>query len=426
MEPEVQNRSGDKNIVIVFSGKGANDAIAGLMIDYANALTEAGLSVVQITLEQSEINYAVELMRDGEVLFAMTWLGIGQNISVRATDSDATFNAFEAYRVPLVKLQGDLPAYFIDMHRDVPKNSINLYQAQEFLDFRRRWLPDAQAISSLLPPMPMVPAERTTIDIESRKRGRLFFIKNGNSPKALEDLWETALTPRLAQIVRGMADAVKAECLRAAPVRLGDWVSEYLTSTRIAMPVPPRLLWFFAAQLDDYLRRIKSTLIAEALLDFPIIVQGSFWDHVDFHGRRAKLVPPKDVFQSQEIVLKELGVIDMSANVDSWPHDRVQRAAGAYSLFLTNCQGWLSEKFPDFVDMTFAFDRESIAARVSEVLNHPRRYLEMALAFGDEFRTVFPRANFAETVLRLVDYARLMWENPRPQLQNFFVWTEYD
>ena len=414
----------DKEIVLVFCGEGANDAIAGLMADYSSAMADAGLAVVQVTFEKSEIDYAVKLMSEGKVLLAMTWLGLGQGLAVRAADSDATYNAFEAYQVPLVKLHGDLPAYFIDLHRDTPRNCVNLYQAQEFVDFRRRWLPDSHAITSLLPPIPMVPTARDTIDIGSRKLGRLFFLKNGNSPKALEELWTAMLPPRVARLIREMADAAKTDCLRAGPVRLGDWVADYLISTGAAEPLPLKLIWFFAAQLDDYLRRIKSTLIAEALLDFPVIVQGNFWDHIDFRGRRAQLMPPQDVFKSQEIVLKELGVIDMSANVDSWPHDRIQRAAGSYSLVLTNRQGWLSERFPNFTDLTFEFDRELVAARVSDVLAHRDRYLEQALAFGDEFRSVFPRSNFAETVLRLVDCARWIWMSPRPQLQNFFVWTE--
>ena len=423
MEARNATQTEDKDLVLVFSGAGANDAIAGLMADYAAALREAGLSVIQLTFDQGELNYAVDLMSKGKVLFAMTWLGIGQTLEVRAQESGATFNAFEIYQVPLVKLQGDSPAYFIDFHRDTPRNAVNLYQAKEFLEFRRRWLPGAQAITGSLPPMPMVPCDRSAANLAARRSGRLFFVKNGNSAAALEALWAARVPSRTARTLTEMAHSLGIGCVGAAPLHIGDWIEAYLSETGVAPPIPPKLVWFFAAQLDDYLRRVKSTLIAEALLDFPVVVQGAFWDHVDFRGRRAQLAPPMDVFKSQQIVLNELGVIDMSANVDSWPHDRVQRAAGSYSMVLTNRQQWLSDRFPDFVDLTFEFDRESIAERVSNVLDHRDRYIDMAVAFGDRFREIFPRTGFAETVLRLVDHARWIWINPRPPLQDFFVWT---
>ena len=91
---------------------------------------------------------------------------------------------------------------------------------------------------------------------------------------------------------------------------------------------------FFAAQLDDYLRRIKSEMIATAILDFPVIVQGDLWGHVDFAGRSARLVPGEDFVASRRVFADELGVIDMSPNMDTEPHDRVQRAAGFVDIVL--------------------------------------------------------------------------------------------
>jgi len=413
----------ENNVIIVFCGEGANSSIRGLMHDYANALIESGQCVVQLSFERPEIEYAVDLMRQRKVQFALTWLGFGQDLSGTMGQSTSTRNVFEFYQVPLVKLHGDLPAYYIDFHRDIPRNSVNLYQAFEFIAFRKAWLPQAQALTSLIPPMPMVPIERSSVDVTLRKRGKIFFIKNGNSAQALEAKWDEILPPRLARTTKRMARDLAGDHVRKAPIYLGDWVRRYLEAENAALDLPRELIWFFAAQMDDYLRRIKSTLIAEALLDFPVIVQGNFWDHIDFSGRRASRSPGMDVFSTQRVVLEELGVIDMSANVDTWPHDRVQRAAGSYSLVLTNRQSWLTERFPAFQDLMFDFDPHSIAARIDDVLSHRERYLELALEFGDAFRVAFPRQSFAETVLTLVDYTRWLCQDPRPQLQDFFVWS---
>jgi hypothetical protein len=351
-------------------------------------------------------------------------LGIGQDISVTTNQRETPVNVFELFSVPLVKLQGDLPAYFIDRHRDTPKNAINLYQAQEFVEFRKNWLRDAEALTSTLPPLAMVPVEREAIDFSARKGGTLYFLKNGNSPQNLEDLWNANLPSHTAAVILRMAHELKSTLTEPRPLHIGDWVANYLEAEGLGGAIPRKLVWFFSAQMDDYLRRVKSTMIAQSILDFPVVVQGSFWDHVDFSGKRARKVPGADVFASQEIVHKQLGVIDMSANVDSWPHDRVQRAAGSYSLVLTNRQQWLHERFPDFSDLTFEFDARSIAERVSDVLNRPGRYIDLAVAFGERFREVFPRAAFAEKILQLVDLTNLLWREPRPQIQNFFAWTD--
>jgi hypothetical protein len=326
--------------------------------------------------------------------------------------------------VPLVKLHGDLPAYFIDFHRDVPKNSINLYQAREFVRFRKKWLPEALCMASLIPPMPMVPMDRGNVDISVRKSGSLFFIKNGNSTDELEKKWEVTLPRHVADLTLRMARDLIENHLKSGPPCLGDWVSDYLTD-QAAMDIVPRpLIWFFTAQMDDYMRRAKSTCIAQALLDFPVVVQGDFWDHLDFNGRRARHVPGTDVFSSQRVVAEQLGVIDMSANVDTWPHDRVQRAAGSFSLVLTNEQTWLTTHFPDFSDLTFEFDAEAIAARVADVLGNKDRYLEAALAFGERFRSAFPRSAFNDRVSALVANVRWLWQDPREQIQDFLVWTK--
>lgn len=412
-----------KALAAVLCGEGANRSIEGLLLDYAAALNEAGVETVRVMLEDAELRYLVEMMQRGEISFAMTWLGLGQGLAGTVGGAGDARNVFEHFNIPLVKVHGDLPAYYIDLHRDVPRNSINLYQAEEFVRFRQRWLKDAHALTSTLPPMAMIPMERWAVDLKKRRQGKLFFVKNGNSPEELEEMWRTRLPAAMGRIMHDMARTVVDEALDR-PVDLGDWVGDFLESTGIAAEPSPRLVWFYAAQLDDYLRRTKSTMIARAILDLPVIVQGSFWDHVDFTGRRAQRVEGTDVFASQRIHLDELGIIDMSANVDSWPHDRVQRSAGSYSLVITNEQGWLSRAFPEFTDLTYRFDPGSIADRVNAVLTNPDRFLELSVEFGERFRTVYPRRALAEKVLPLVEQTRVIWQRPPIQLQKFFVWTQ--
>jgi hypothetical protein len=392
------------------------------MTEFGNALSAHGLNIVHITFDQSELQYAVELMARGEVGFAITWLGFGQEISVAQGQDGRQANVWDALRVPLVKIHADHPAYFSDRHRDTPQNSVNLYMAAEFMDFRRRWLPDARALTALVPPWPIAPLPHADIDLRKRRSRTLVFLKNGNSPRDLRRLWHERLTPMLADLVGAMADQILSIGLRPGKLLIGDFVASSLAGRGIDPESAVRLLPFFTAQLDDYLRRMKSEMIATAILDFPVIVQGDLWGHVDFAGRRARLVPGEDFLASRRVFADELGVIDMSPNMDAEPHDRMQRAAGSYSLVLSNKQSWIADEFPGFEEMTFEFAPESIKERIADVLAKPQRYLELGVAFGERFREVHPMEAFSRRVVELADLAALQCATEKPPLQPFFIW----
>ncbi len=409
-------------VILVLSGDGANNAIRGMMTEFGNALSSVGLPVVQIAVEPAELQYAIDMMVRGEVRFALTWLGFGQDISVSEGPDGRQANVWEKLRVPLLKIHADHPAYFSDRHRDIPHNGVNLYMAREFAHFRRRWLRDARSLAALIPPWPMAPLARDKVGLAKRVGGALVFLKNGNSPLDLRKLWSKRLSPALAELLNAMADAIVAIGLRPGKLHIGEFAAEHVAQRGIEPDSALSLIPFFAAQLDDYLRRIKSEMIANALLDFPVVVQGSYWSHVDFRDRRARLVPGEDFSESHRVFADELGVIDMSPNIDSEPHDRVQRAAGSYSLVLTNAQGWIATQFPDFQEMTFEFEPDSIKARIADVLAHPDRYLELGVAFGERFREVHPMEAFARRIVELADLAALQCNTEKPSLQPFFVW----
>ena len=409
-------------VVLVFSGAGANNAVRGMMTEFGNALSAHGLSIVHISFDQSELEYAVQLMGRGEVSFALTWLGAGQELSGTDARDGREVNVWETTRVPLVKIHADHPAYFSDRHRDTPSNSVHLYMAAEFIEFRRRWLRDVRSLTALIPPWPIAPIARTDVDLGKRRSGKLVFLKNGNSPRELRHLWHERLTPAVAGLVDAMADEILPIGLRPGKLLIGDFVAGFIARHGVDPESAVPLLPFFTAQLDDYLRRIKSEMIATALLDFPVIVQGDLWEHVDFAGRRARLVPGEDFMASRRVFADELGVIDMSPNMDSEPHDRVQRAAGSYSLVLSNRQGWIAEEFPGLEDLTFEFDPASIKARIAAVLAQPQRYLELGVAFGERFREVHPVEAFCRRVVELAELAALQCAAEKPPIQPFFIW----
>jgi hypothetical protein len=413
----------EKGFALVFSGVGANDAVRGQMQQYANALEESGLPVVNVNpAESAEIQYAVELASRGEVRFAFSWLGVAQDLKVQAPGQEPR-NMWDLLRIPLLKLQGDLPAYYAERHRDVPRHSVNLYGPSEFVHFRRRWMPEATSLSAVVPPLPLDPMDRKDVDLRARRSGKLVFLKNGNAPDELTGLWNERLPKPVTALLLQMAEEITPRALAPGVLHLGDFAHAFLQDRGIDVSPYRSQILFFSAQLDDYLRRVKSRMIAEVLLDFPVIIQGAFWHHLSFEGRPAKLREGMDYESTRAIYRRELGIVDMSPNVDTSPHERVQRAAGSYTLFLTNRQGWLDERFSASRELAFEFTRQSIAERVDAVLSEPDRYLQLALDFGEQFHRDHSAAAFANSVRSLADLATLDAAQNKPQLQPFFIWS---
>jgi hypothetical protein len=414
----------EKKSVLMFSAGGTNDAVPGQMNEYGNVLADAGISIIHITPDPAEIQIACDLLLKGKVGFAITWLGYFQSLAVTIGTSSEQRNVWEMSGVPLLKIHGDMPAYYAHFHGDIPATGVNLYAAAEYMYFRRRWLRDSRAMTGLIPSLPLAPIRRTDVDVAARRRGQLVFLKNGNSPDELRQLWVERLPRSVAGLLADMSDELAAIGTKPGVLHIGDFVAERLEAEDIAPDSATYLVRFMTAQLDDYLRRVKSRMIAESILDLPVIVQGSSWHHVDFAGRRATLVGGQEYDVTNRIYAEQLGIIDMSPNVDSAPHERVQRAAGSFATVLTNQQSWLSADFPGFDDLSFDFTPESIKDRVADVLAHPERYIELGIAFGERFRARWPRETFAEKIIMYGELAALQWDAQKPPLQPFFDWGD--
>lgn len=409
-------------VVLVFSGQGGNNAIHGLMSEFAGSLTDIGMSVVHVMPDQAELQMAATLVTQGKVAFGLTYLGIGQDLQVASASDGIRRNLWDALDIPLLKIHGDIPAYFVDRHRDTPATSVNLYVAEEFMEFRRRWLSFSRSMAAVLPPMAIFELQRELIDLPARKTGQLVFVKNGNSPQALRDLWRQRFAPSVTNLLEEISFEAMRVSRQGKRFLIGDFVAEQVQAAGLEAEALAPLIRMFAAQVDDYLRRIKSEMIAKALLDFPIIVQGENWGHVDFTGRKAQLVPGRSYEDTRNVFTQALGVIDMSPNTQGAPHERIWRAAGCYTLAITNRQNWLNRQFAEFTDLAFDFNDDSIQSTVNRIIANPNQYLEMGVSFGDHFRSVYPRTAFANKIIDYAELAALQYGRQKPPLQQYFVW----
>lgn len=338
------------------------------------------------------------------VWFACSLLGGGQEINV--TLGGETRNYWLSCGIPFLRMFGDLPAYFPDRHLAWFPNSINVYGDPVQTAFYKRWFRNpAPAITA--PPLILDSVPMQAVNFAAKKAGRIIFPKNGNSVAQLQDYWHSSLPASVAGALDAMAEETRQWVRLNGRPQFDDLVIKHFAGLGVDIGANRRLVCFLVAQLDDYLRRFKSRMVAEALLDLPVIIRGRFWDHVDFNGRRAIHDPESDAASTRELIDQAPAVIDMSPNTQDIPHDRVRRAIGRHTAFLTNRMTCFEGSGMDPRRFTYEFSPEAIADLVERYVLRPADAVELGLEQSRVFRSQYPDERYAEALATAVDLCAL-------------------
>lgn len=369
-------------------------------------------------LDISSPNLSDELNRalKEPVWFVFSFFAVGQDTSIEI--GGCSKNLWETYGIPFLRVFGDIPAYFPDRHVRKYKNSINGYGDRSHLEFYKRWF-DNKALTVLLPSITLESKPLDEVDEEIKAKGKIIFPKNGNSPHALMDYWRMSLPETMVKILESVAESCISEAVINEELHIDDRIIRCYEDKGVDIASDRPLLCFLVAQIDDYVRRIKSTMIAEAILDLPVIVQGVSWSHVNFYGKKARLNICSDYAKTSQIFDTSLAMIDMSANSVHAPHDRICRATGHGTAFLTNQQEFVGKIIRSPSDCSFRFDRNSIHDLMEHYILNPREAITLGLEQAHGFRNYFTADRYASAMLVAVDAMSLRLKG-RPQgTQNF-------
>lgn len=393
-------------------GNALTELIKGLMLPLRGMATRVELFDVNSANWLGDLD---EVLRE-PVWFAASFFAIGQD--VMTSRADKSVSLWEAGCIPFVRFFGDLPAYFPDRHFRRYRNSINGYFHQSHAGFHRRWFPDP-ALSVMLPPIMFDPMSLDKVDRQSKLTGKIIFPKNGNSPDRLIDYWRQALPPMLGKALENMAEeSVGRDCIDREPC-LDERLVKYFETIGLDITTERAGLCFLVAQLDDYIRRIKSTMIAESLLDLPVIVRGRYWDHVDFRGKRATHDPDSDMVRTLALIDHAPAIVDMSPNTQFAPHDRICRAVGRGTAFLTNRQEFLNSVLPSPERFSFTFERGVIRSCVERYVEHPEQAIELGIEQAMSMRKLFREEDFAQSLRTAVQLCALRLGERPTGTQNF-------
>ena len=245
----------------------------------------------------------------------------------------------------------------------------------------------------------------SAVDLNRKADGGVIFPKNGNCPDKLTDYWREGLPHELFVALRSIAE--EADGSLDENFDATSAVIRRFADLGIEVSPNPRLICFLTAQIDDYLRRRKSTMIARSLLDLPVTIRGDNWEHIDFSGCRAKYDPDSDFVRTRELLDQSAAILDMSPNSHRGPHDRALRAAGRYTTFLTNRTKFYADNFSEVSQFTFQFTSESIRECVELALSRPRETVEMGMRQGSRMRELLTLDRYIDQVTTVVDACAL-------------------
>jgi hypothetical protein len=407
--------------VLFISGNSMGDALGGSGRELRATFEALDLEFVEIKLAApNAFDLLNKTVAGGSIEFAFSHVGVGMDLSAKTSDNREV-NFWAATGTPFISFYGDSPAYFFDRHVLPGPGFAGLYAFPEHLRFRQS-LPLRNGMLGSTPLRMSDATPKRSVDLNAKHSGKLLFLKNGNDPKRLTEIWRDGLPPPTFVMLADLAGELAGQIGSRSEWDLDAEVCAYFNGNGLDVEQSTALRLFFVAQLDDYLRRIKSTFIGETLREFPVQILGHNWEHVDFSRGACTQVQGADYAESSRLIRNSLAIVDMSPNTSLGPHDRPLRAFGLYTLCLTNEQQFFTDNFQQHADFTYRFDRDSLRSIVADTLSHRKRAVELGVEVAETFRNRFDQGAFGRTVLDVASALRLA-TSPRPRdFPAYFAW----
>jgi hypothetical protein len=396
------------------------DSLGAIGRSFAPLFEEHGHQLVEIDFRTDGAEVLNNHLQGSDILLTFAFLGMGADIRITSQEGEK-LNVWETFNIPYISLYGDTPAYFFDRHVMPSKWCAAMYAFPEHAALRAR-LPRPPTILGVSPPGPMEPVPRAEIDFRKKERGRLLFLKNGNDPEELVNQWRESLSTNIFLMLMDVAGDLVTSMGRDNGSDIDERVRRYFENRGLDVENAANLRLFFIAQLDDYLRRVKSNLLAKVLMDFPVDMFGHNWEHLDFSNKRICFTSGGDYTKSAPMIRDALGMIDMSPNTDLGAHERPLRAFGSYTLCLTNRQSFFERNVKGAEDFSFRFDGDEISSKVADVISHPKRYVEIGASAAEDFRGKYSSSRFADLLFDTAAAVRLMNGQRPGKLQTYFGW----
>jgi hypothetical protein len=391
-------------VILSITGASAYGSLDALLSMLGQEWTRAGARVLEMNLSERDwpdrLSRAIGSLR---IEFGVCMSGMALEIAERAR------SLWDQMRFPVFCLHCDHPAYFHSRHRRLPHNLVLGYLFRDHALYQRDHVKAPNLVTSVHFGIPDLPIA----DPDATDGPRVVFAKTGNDPRELETRWRAL--PGIEPLIRDCLDEVGLGPCGLYP----DVARRVAAAHGLELQPFDRLTRFLIVQIDDYLRRRKSTGIVEAIKRFPVDVYGVHWDHVDREGARARFHGGVDYATVNQAIALATASITMNPNIELSAHDRFFTALGMGVMPLSDANGFIRENFQALAPYTFDFGDDSLEAALERVLAHPSDALALARSTRSEMIQRFSVRQAAKQIrdcVALAEYFDFSFAPPQPFL----------
>ncbi len=242
--------------VLALSTRGAYNSTDGVLSNITREWERTGTRVIWHDL--AEPNWEKRLLDDIATYQVRLCIAAGFGGRLRFEND----NLWEHFRIPFFSVLYDHPAYFGARHHHLPRCVTLAYEYRDHALYQRDHVKSANLIISFDLGLASLSGQppRTDRSVPTQ----VIFAKTGNNPRELETKW--AARPAIARILHDVLDEVGLQNCGVFPAA----VEKVASAHRLELQPFDKLTRFLIAQVDDYIRRRKSTAIAEAIKKYPI------------------------------------------------------------------------------------------------------------------------------------------------------------
>ena len=390
------------SILILRGTSSAYDFIGGMLGLVAQEMEALGQRVVSFSTD--ELGWSrrlADLLQQEPFDFALTMSGIGV-----AAAPPGKVLIWEAANVPLFNWNCDHPCYYPPRHGVRNRFVLHGYVFPDHAHYNIRHLnPNgmAFAVHIGMPPRHLFPGAPLPL---SERNGRIIFSKSGRDPNVIEADWRKRMP-----LFRDILFAAGEELLHRSTADFVPVLQRIAEQYGVLLNGNSELTLSLLQDLDSYVRFRRGDMVMHALLNHPVDVFGTGWDHVRRDGARAVFhgaIPWQAA--AIERLPHYLGCLSVNPLVELSVHDRVFFALAAGVTPVSDGNAFARTLMPGLLPYSFDFTPERIAAAADALLADPAEAMARTEAAWQALSRDFAMRRAA---VQIMQFATLQEANAR-------------
>ena len=304
------------NTVLALVGENANGILECQSQRFLDLIESLGFQGRMLNVLEPDFATRLHDVLTGEVLFAWSYAGVGAKLSLGGR------SLWEIADVPFISVLADAPYIMPSNHHASSPYVVNGYIYREWLELQEAHI-GAPCLSTVLP-MGVLPNPDSRKLPWSQRPRRMLFVKTGSDPAALRARWDE-WPARLRPILHECADALAAR----SPGPIAPVLDACLAAHSLVLDGWKPMLFGLLHELDTYIRALRATTMARALLPLPVDIIGDGWDHLRAEDGRARFHAPISALELDAEYAQTQMLVNVTPNFASGAHERVLRGFAA-------------------------------------------------------------------------------------------------